>query len=92
MKNRMVKKIAKNFVTTGMVNKKYGHIEEDYFQAYTDGRPPVYKTLFVPNSKKLRNAIIEIAYKAGWDGCHWDSPFLLEVDDEALREWEEERG
>lgn len=92
MKKRMTKKIAKNFVMTGRVNKRYGHVEEEYFQAYTDGRPPVYKILFVPNSKKLRNAIIEIAYRMGWDGCHWDSPFLLEVDDTDLREWEEERG
>lgn len=72
--------------------KRYSHIEEVPFQTYTDGRPAVYKTMLVPHSKKLFNEIYRLAYKAGWDGCHWDSPFLLEVDDEALREWEEERG
>lgn len=90
MKNRTAKKVAKKWMTKGVMLKRFAHIEEVPFQAYTDGRPAVYKTMLVPHSKKLFNEVNRLAYKAGWDGCHWDDPFLLEVDDTELRKWEEE--
>ena len=30
-----------------------------------------------------------LASQNGWDGCHWDHPLLVEMDDAALRECEE---
>lgn len=89
MKKRLAKKLAKQFFTKGLSNK-YGKIEIVSHQTHTDGRPPVYKKIFIPNDKKLEEAIYDIAYKLGWDGCHWSDPLLLEIDTSDLDAWEEE--
>lgn len=96
LKSRKIKEYSRKFIYGGKVStgtaNKIGHITVEVFQAYTDGRPPVYKYIFVPHSGKLERAIHKEAYRNGWDGCHWDDPLLLDVDDRELRKWEEENN
>lgn len=96
LKSRKIKEYSRKIINGGkvpiMTANRIGHIIEEPYQAYTDGRPPVYKYMFVPHSEKLRIAIHKEAYRNGWDGCHWDDPLLLDVDDGELRKWEEENN
>ena len=95
LKSRKIKEYSRKFVNGGKVPttvNRIGRIIEEPYQAYTDGRPPVYKYMFIPYSEKLRTAIHEEAYRNGWDGCHWDDPLLIIVDDKELREWEKENN
>lgn len=82
MKRRVAKKIARRFLE----DKTYLPFGtyEDTFQAYNDGSPAVVKTmaLFPAPVRKL------ILAEAGGDGCHWDNPLVVAIDDSELREYE----
>lgn len=80
--------IARNFLETG--EAPFGTFEEE-FQAYNDGRPPVYKT-YANFPKKVASIIYNNAKENGWDGCHWDDPLLIEIDSTAKDEYEAEYG
>ena len=85
MNKRLCKKRAKAFYE-GRYNTLQIRTEE--CQEYTDGRPPVYITKAVL-SGKVEKVVIDMAYRDGWDGCHWDDPTILFIDDRELVEWEE---
>lgn len=64
MKNRMIKKMAKQFIDG---RKKYRVVEERL-----DSRT-VVGNYDMPD--KVRREVNRLARRAGWDGCHWDAPW-----------------
>ena len=82
MKKRVAKKMAHRFLE----DKTYLPFGtyEDTFQAHNDGSPAVIKTVarFPAPVRKL------ILAEAGGDGCHWNNPLVIAIDDSELREYE----
>ena len=87
MNKRLIKKMAKTYLESGRTFLPYGTYEEDY-NAYNDGSPAITKVFAIFPPKVCRE-IERLASQNGWDGCHWDHPLLVEMDDAALRECEE---
>lgn len=76
MKKRVCKKVAKRYLDKGIMPKRYIlAIEEMADGVYT-------KTFMVLRSANLERTIRNVAYRRGWDGCHWDDPMVLSVEAE----------
>lgn len=89
MRRRVRKKIAKRYLTAPKGSYlPYGAREEEY-RGYSDGRPAVIKTIAI-FPRPVERLIWKMAMEAGWDGCHWDDPLLISVDDTNLRKYEEQ--
>lgn len=75
MNKRQIKKKAKNFMDRGIVAFP-GYYVTRYPR--TDGTVAI--TEYIPNSVRLYREICDIAHRYGWeDGCHWDSPFIVDI-------------
>lgn len=73
MNKRQVKKQATRF----MAGEKEYPISIYWFLSSTDG-DGVYKIEYrIP--LKVWRAVAKLAYRRGWDGCHWSDPTLLGV-------------
>jgi len=73
MNNRIVKKHASQF----MAGKREYPVKVEWFSTSTDG-DGVYKAVYNLPIKVWRE-VDKLAYRRGWDGCHWGSPTLLGV-------------
>lgn len=77
MKRRVAKKIAKRYLNTGIIAKRYllG------FDEYHDGSDyPCLVTFLRLRYSVLVKAIYDEAYRRGWDGCHWDNPLIISIE------------
>lgn len=73
MNIRQAKKLAKRF----LAGEKEFPISINWFITSTDG-DGVYKIEYrIPF--KARREVDRLAYRRGWDGCHWGDPTLLGV-------------
>lgn len=73
MNIRQAKKHASQF----MAGKREYPVSISWFITSTDG-DGVYKVKYrIPF--KVRREVDRLAYRRGWDGCHWGSPTLLGV-------------
>lgn len=73
MNDRIVKKHASQF----MASKREYLVSIRWFITSTDG-DGVYKIEYrIPF--KVRREVDRLAYRRGWDGCHWGAPTLLGV-------------
>ena len=73
---RTRKKIARRYLDTGVIPAKYVLGIEEYFEP--ENR--VWKeTLVLPG--RISGAIYSEAFRRGWDGCHWDDPLLLSINE-----------
>ena len=73
MNIRKIKKQATRF----MAGEKEFPISINWFITSTDG-DGVYKVEYrIPF--KVRREVDRLAYRRGWDGCHWSAPTLLGV-------------
>ncbi len=66
--SRTAKKVAKRYLDGKDVSRWIIGEEEDFFNKRTEYVFP----------GKIRLAIRKEAVKRGWDGCHWDNPFVKE--------------
>ena len=74
MKQRTAKKIAKRYLDTGVMPKRYS-VYHDQEWRWTD----TWVSYFSPVSDKLRCAIYAEAYRRGWDGYWAEDPLIVEV-------------
>lgn len=75
MNDRIAKKHASQF----MAGKREYPVKVEWFFTSTDGGM-VYKVVYnLPI--KVWQEVDRIAYRRGWDGCHWSAPTLLAVVD-----------
>ena len=73
MNIRQAKKHASQF----MAGKREYPVSISWFITSTDG-DGVYKVEYrIPF--KVRREVDRLAYRRGWDGCHWGAPTLLAV-------------
>lgn len=73
MNDRIAKKHASQF----MAGKREYPVLVEWYSTSTDG-DGVYKVMYsLPF--KVWKAANKLAYRRGWDGCHWGSPILLAV-------------
>lgn len=73
MNIRQAKKHASQF----MAGKREYPVSINWFITSTDG-DGVYKVEYrIPF--KVRREVDRLAYRRGWDGCHWGAPTLLGV-------------
>lgn len=73
MKDRIIKKHASQF----MDGKREYPVKVEWFFTSTDGGM-VYKVVYnLPI--KVWQEVDMIAYRRGWNGCHWSAPELLAV-------------
>lgn len=71
MNDRIIKKHASQF----MAGKREYPVSINWFITSTDG-DGVYKAEYcLP--VKVRREVDRLAYRQGWDGCHWSDPTLL---------------
>ena len=87
MKKRIAKKMANRYLNNPKGSYLPYGIYTEGFQAYTDERPAVIKT-YARFPYMVKKIIRDKAASNGWDGCHWDDPLLIFVDDIELQEWE----
>ena len=87
MKKRIIKKTAARYIASPKGRYLPFGTYKESFQAYNDGSPAVEKT-FARFPWPVEKLIREKAEASGWDGCHWDDPLLISVDDTELREYE----
>lgn len=73
MKDRVIKKRASQFVA----GKREYPVLVEWYSTSTDG-DGVYKVVYNLPLKVLK-AANKLAYRRGWEGCHWGSPILLAV-------------
>lgn len=77
MKRRVAKKVAKHYLDTGIIAKRYlagfdeYHAGDDY---------PCLVTLLRLRYSVLVKAIYNEAYRRGWGGCHWDNPLVTSIE------------
>ena len=76
MTKRQIKKQAKRFLDGKKINARF--LIEDRCPS-TDGTLVITERF--PASLRLRKEIIRQANLRGWDGCHWDSPFIVSIAD-----------
>ena len=84
MKRRIVKKIAKQFLE----GRRSFPMHYEECITHSDGRPGIDQWWVTP-PRKIEREITRQARNAGWDGCHWDHPCLIDSDESRLNEWEE---
>lgn len=89
MKKRMIKKMANRYLSSPKGSYLPFGTQEDEFRAYNDGTPAVVK-IMANFPAPVANLIREKARDEGWNGCHWDDPLLVDVDDTAALEYEEQ--
>ena len=76
MNTRIRKKIAKDYLDSGVISSKYVLGIDEWFEPENH----VWKTaLVVPD--RLRAQIRSEAFRRGWDGCHWSDPLLFSVEE-----------
>lgn len=73
MKKRIAKKLAKAFLDGRKVYPTY----DDTFIYTTDGDYCIKAVAVMP--EPVRREVCAYAYRAGWSGCHWDAPDVLDT-------------
>lgn len=73
MKSRQIKKQASRF----LAGEKEYPVSIYWFSTSTDGDGVDKIEYRIP--AKVRREVDRLAYRRGWDGCHWGSPTLLGV-------------
>ena len=81
MKMRTAKKIARAWLDGRRVNGKYFHAPEEWKESNDSTAIMIY-----PRSGLLRRAVWNEAVRRGWDGNHWDNPFIVARFDENGKE------
>lgn len=75
MNRRIRKKLAKAFLETGRLPGRCILRTEEWAEPENGVRK---EALVVPG--RLRTAIRSEAFRRGWNGCHWDDPLLISID------------
>ena len=87
MNKRTMKKMASRYLGSPKGTYLPFGAREEYYRAYNDGSPEIVK-IFANFPWPVEKLIWAKAKASGWDGCHWDDPLLLSVDDTELRKYE----
>ena len=77
MKRRTLKKVAKRYLDTGYMPKRYILAVEETADGFANRYT---KTVMRLRSPRLQTAVYAEAYRRGWNGNHWDDPMVLSVE------------
>lgn len=80
MNKRIIKKVAKRYLDTGVMPGRYVLGVDEYYCGLENR---YYKTVLNLRSTRLQREVYAEAYRRGWDGCHWDNPLVLSVEEVA---------
>lgn len=74
MNRRQIKKTAKAFLDGKKIRVPF---RTETRCPSTDGTPIIVEQF--PVRHRLTKEIMRQAQERGWNGCHWDSPFIVDI-------------